>query len=182
MSSTLLPLRAIVFQFLFLVVAILLETIALHRIRQLDYKTSVQYAITVNLFTTVLGWILFFNVQPLLPDDLRPQVIGFVLFTQISLVLPQSQTSSMLVLASLGIFVSTFLLKLQGLNVLELLLEKAPKAEKSDEMVGRFMRQKRTIGFQPNSKAYAVFVGNAYSFSAILFLLFVRLFVQLQHS
>jgi hypothetical protein len=178
MPSTILPLRAIVFQFLFVVVAIVVETIALHRILRLDYKVSVQYAITVNLLSTVLGWILFFLLQPLIPEDLRPQVISFVLFDRLSLDFFQSQPIPVIAFGSLGVFIGTFLLKLQGLIGLEFLLEKSPKPELVEEKVGRLMGRKRTIGLQPNSKAYAVFVSNACSFSAILFLLFVRLFGQ----
>lgn len=181
MASTILPLRAIVFQFLFLAVAIVVETIALHRVLRLDYKTSAQYALTVNLLSTVVGWIIFFNLQPLLPEDLRPEVIRFVLFDRLTLDFSQGQTASMIVLVSLGVFIGTFLLKFQTLNLLELVLEKSVADQKSDEMIGRFLRQRRAIGFQPNTKAYAVFVGNAFSFSAILFLLFVRLFEQTRY-
>ena len=178
MPSTILPLRAIVFQFLFLAVAIGLETVMLHRIRRLDYKTSAQYALTVNLLSTVVGWLIFFNLQPLVPEDLRDQMISFVLFDHLEIDFSQSRTTSMIVLVSLIIFIGTFLLKLQALNLLELLLEKSVAEQKVDAAIGRFLRQKRTIDFQPDSKAYAIFVGNAYSFSVILFLLFVRLLTQ----
>jgi len=178
MPSTILPLRAIVFQFLFLVVAIGLETMVLQRIRRLDYKTSTQYALTVNLLSTVVGWLIFFNLQPLVPEDIRTQMISFVLFDQLAIDFSQGRTTSIIVLVSLIIFIGTFLLKLQALNLLELLLEKSVAEQKVDAAIGRFLRQKRTIEFQPDSKAYAIFVSNAYSFSVILFLLFVRLLTQ----
>ena len=180
MPSTILALRAIVFQFLFLAVAIVIETIVLHKTLRLDYKISAQYAFTINLLSVFVGWIVFFNVQPLIPEDLRPQIISILLFEQLSPEIWQ-RTASTFLFIGLGVFLATFFLKFQGLRLLKLLLERTEKNDESEEMVRRFLRQKQSFKFRRNSEIYAVFVGNSCSFSAILFLLLIRLFEQTRY-
>jgi hypothetical protein len=174
-----LPLRAIVFQFLFLVVAIAIETVILYRYLEIDYKTSVQYAATVNLLTTFLGWIIFFNVLPLLPQGLRTQLISFIFFEQFFQNNWFVGVFPFIITASLAIFLGTFILKVKGLDLLDYLLGKTPSAPPPAEKPIRFQgRANQVAGFRANSRTYAVFVANAMSFSAILLLLFVRFIEQ----
>jgi hypothetical protein len=79
-NAAVLPLRAIVFQCLLLLVAIALEAQVLRKQLQLGYQPSIRYAASLNLLTVVLGWMAFFSVESLLPDDLRTQLISYVLF------------------------------------------------------------------------------------------------------
>ncbi|HEY9751417.1 MAG TPA: hypothetical protein V6C46_00580, partial [Coleofasciculaceae cyanobacterium] len=50
--------------------------------KQLGLKTSIQYAITLNLLAAVVGWVSFFLAQPFLPPVLRIQLISFIFFNQ----------------------------------------------------------------------------------------------------
>lgn len=54
-----LPLRAFIFQTLLLLTSIAIEATIIHRQLNLSRLTSIQYATTLNLFSTVLGWIVF---------------------------------------------------------------------------------------------------------------------------
>lgn len=180
MYSDILPLRAVLFQFIFLLIAISLETLVLYRNLELDYKSSVQYATTINLFSTFIGWLIFFNAQPFLPEGLRAQLISFIFFERFFSNDWFTSVAPLLIVLSLGVFLGTFLVKWQALKLLEFILEK--KRDKRDEPVvksSRFRARRNLVsGLRTNSEAYAVFVGNAFSFSAILFLLFVRLIEQ----
>lgn len=180
MLPDVLPLRAVLFQFLFLLVAIAIEAIVFYRLLALEHKTCVQYATTINLLSTCLGWIIFFNVQPFLPQDLQAQLVSYIFFERFFYNPWFGSIPPVLVVLSFGIFMGTFLIKLKGLDLLELLLEKTPRKDKDPELkAGRFRgRQNQAIGFQANSRAYAVLVANACSFTAILFLLIVRLAEQ----
>jgi hypothetical protein len=189
MDFEILPLRAIIFQFFFLLIAIILEALVFQRTLELDYKTSAQYSTTVNLLSTVLGWVLFFNIQPLLPRELETQLISYVFFERFLFDAWVTGTTPILVVTSLAMFMGTFFIKLQGLNLLEFLLKYNPgkKADKpaeasteskAQEKPGRQHFSRYDIGFQVNTRAYSVLVANACSFSAILFLLFVRLVLQ----
>jgi len=177
-----LPLRAVVFQFLFLLMAIAIEAVVFYRILNLDYKTSMQYSATVNLLSTVLGWLIFFNVQALLPEALRSQLISYIFFERFFAMWTVS-VAPILVVLSLAMFLGTFLVKLKGLEFLEKILEKTEKEKegevKPDIKPGRFRsRKNQAVGFKVNSRPYAVLLANACSFSAILFLLVVRLVEQ----
>jgi hypothetical protein len=180
MSFEILPLRAVVFQCLFLLIAIAIEAYVLYRTLSLDYKTSMEYAVSVNLLSTFLGWICFFLSQPLLPLAWRVQLISFIFFEHFYADPMLLNVAPVLVVCALGMFLGTFLIKLKGLDWLELLLEKTSKPDAAIEARPmRFRgRQSQLVGFRANSRVYAVLVANASSFSAILLLLFLRLVEQ----
>ncbi|XHX77530.1 MAG: filament integrity protein FraC [Stenomitos frigidus ULC029] len=180
MFFDILPLRAVVFQCLFLLIAIAIEAYVLRRTLSLDYQTSMQYAISVNLLSTLVGWMCFFLSQPLLPLEWRVQLISFIFFEHFYADPMLLNVAPVLVFCALGMFLGTFFVKLKGLDFLDLLLEKDPKPKvKVEERPMRFRgRQSQLLGFRNNSKVYAVLVANASSFSAILLLLFLRLVEQ----
>jgi hypothetical protein len=177
MFSDVLPLRAIALQTLFLVVAIACESSVFQRLLKLDYKTSAQYAISVNLFSMVVGWIVFFVVQPLLPGPMKVQLISFVFFAQFLQELGSTTIAPILIVTALFIFMGTFFVKLKGLEVLELMLEKVKTSESStlDAKSVRLRRKiQQNVGFQVSRKDHAVLVANACSFSAILLILVLQ--------
>ena len=75
-----LPVGTIVFQTLFLLVAIPIESYILHRAIKFDKKTSVFYAIGINVLSTVLGWNVFFLLEPILPVKLKSELMSYVFF------------------------------------------------------------------------------------------------------
>lgn len=176
-----LPLRAVVFQSLFLLIAIALEAPIFRRTLDLDYKASMQSAISVNLLSTFIGWICFFISQPFLPIEWRVQLISLIFFEHFYTDQFLPSVASVLVVFTLGMFLGTFLIKLQGLELLDLLLDR--KQESTSAIVEKPIRfrnkQKQLIGKSSNSRVYAVLVANAASFSAILLLLFLRLAGQI---
>ena len=78
MKGMVLPLQTYLFQALFLLVAIALEASVLQRRLYLTRRTSVEYAISINLLTTVIGWLAFFLVQNLLPQPIKDQIISYI--------------------------------------------------------------------------------------------------------
>lgn len=180
MFSEVLPLRAILFQVLFLLIAIAIEAFVFHRRLNPDYKTSMQYAASINLFSTFVGWLIFFNSQPFLPPEWRIQLISFIFFERFYSDPLFVSVSPVLISFALAMFFGTFLLKLKGLDFLDYLFEKAPpKKEEVAEPRPRYRsRENQLLRFRSNSRVYTVLVANACSFSAILFLLFFRLVEQ----
>mgnify|MGYP001788319322 FL=1 len=176
MNFGVLPLRAIAFQGLFLLIAIALEAIVYFRQLGFDYKTSVRYAASVNLFSTFIGWLLFFNLQAFLPQPLKEQLISYFFFERFFINPWAPSIAPLLALSGLIVFMGVFLLELKSLDLLDLLLGKIKTEDavlgKEDFRTSRLRQQ--GIVFKSNSRAYAVLVANAYSFSAILFLLIIR--------
>jgi hypothetical protein len=176
MNFGVLPLRAIAFQGLFLLVAIALEAIVYFRQLGFDYKTSVRYAASVNLFSTSIGWLLFFNLQVFLPQPLKDQLISYFFFERFFPNPWAPSIAPLLALSGLIIFLSVFFLELKSLELLDLLLDKVKPEDtvlsREDSRKSRLRHQ--GFRFRSNSRAYAVLVANAYSFSAILLLLIIR--------
>jgi hypothetical protein len=165
-----LPLRAIAFQMLFLLVAIAIEGLILQSRLQLRRKESMEYAVVVNLLTTILGWMVFFMAEPWFPDYLRHALIEYVFFGG-------TPFSTPLIGAGFCIFILTFTLKLQGMTWLDLVLGKTP-AEPTvtdrRQFRGRKHRYQALQGL-PN-RSLAVLWANACSFSAISILLALQVY------
>ncbi|MDX2228075.1 MAG: hypothetical protein NW220_00465 [Leptolyngbyaceae cyanobacterium bins.349] len=180
MNFGVLPARAIAFQILFLLVAIALEALVLYRRLPYDYKTSVRYAATINLLSTFVGWVFFFNVQQLLPEDLRIQLISFFFFERF---FPNGWAEGMaplVITTALGIFLGVIVTEYQGLTLLETILEtRKPDAETESILKSRdrfkFQRlQEGSVLFKKNDRAYTLLVANSLSFSVILVILLLR--------
>ncbi len=170
-----LPLRAIAFQLLFLFMAIAIEAAVLNERLNLGRKLSMQYAATVNLLSTVVGWMLFFGIEPWLPSAARQLLVEYVFFGIRSV--PPT-----LLLIGFTAFVLTFVLKLQGIELLELLLEKitipvTPQVTSPPKFLGRKKRLELSTNEQPN-RPMAVLWANAFSFVAITVILVIRVLVD----
>ena len=83
MFSIVLPLQAILFQSLFIAIAIAIEAYIFQRQWQLGRRKSVEYSLALNLFSTVVGWVIFFAAQPLLSPTLKKQIITYIFFNNL---------------------------------------------------------------------------------------------------
>ncbi|WP_204139164.1 filament integrity protein FraC [Halomicronema sp. CCY15110] len=173
-SAAVLPLRAIVFQCLLLLVAIALEAQVLRKQLQLGYQPSIRYAASLNLLTVVLGWMAFFSVESLLPDDLRTQLISYVLFGNFYVNGLSGSLGIFIVVAGLVTFFLTFWLKVLGLEGLTWALGNpiVPKDTNSNKNRYRHRRSPQQTTKSPH--ILAVLQANAWSFTAILVLLMLR--------
>ncbi|MEQ8962449.1 MAG: hypothetical protein RLP02_31750 [Coleofasciculus sp. C2-GNP5-27] len=173
-----LPLQLILFQILFLLVAIALEARVLHRRLNLTRKTSVQYATSLNLWSVVLGWLTFFVLESLLPQLLRIQIVNFILFDHpigIQLDTPNPQLISI----GIMIFFFSFTIKIIGLEIINKWIHDQPEQFKmssdvSNKRPSLFNQPKRKITKPKPNPAFAVLLANAYSYSAILLILILR--------
>uniref|UniRef100_A0A832H5W1 Filament integrity protein fraC n=1 Tax=Oscillatoriales cyanobacterium SpSt-402 TaxID=2282168 RepID=A0A832H5W1_9CYAN len=179
MELGVLPFRAIAFQILFLLIAISLESLILYRRLALDYKTSVRHATTINLFSTFVGWIIFFNVQQVLPEGLRIQLISLFFFERVFPNQWSTSVTPMLTVTALGTFLGVVIVEYQGLTLLETLLETRKPQEETDSFLrsrDRFKMRRLDGGilFKKHDRAYTILVANSLSFSAILLVLLFR--------
>ena len=173
-----LPLRAILFQFFFLMVAISIDAVVFYRnVEDLDYKPSVQYASVANLSSTCLGWLIFFGIQPLLPLGLKEQLISYIFFGQF---FPNDWINWMpqtLLGLTFFMFAGTIVVKLISLNLLDRMLEKEIKPAEATAMKRTKRLRKRQEWMRrihPRQEFFmAVLRGCSYSFSAILLVMLV---------
>lgn len=178
MELTILPVRMIVFQILFLLVAIAVETTVFYWMLGVTPRKSAQYATTVNLLAAVVGWLVFLNVQAILPEPIRLDLISSILFNRWS-----DDLAVWIILMALGTFFLSLAIKLLGLRQLQFFLGdeqakegKEPKTLKTlkDTISRRTLKTTRSLTRQAN----AVLVANALSYSAVSLVLFLRLLSQ----
>lgn len=184
MNFGILPIRAIAFQILFLLVAIALEAIVLYRRLPYDYKSSVRYAATMNLLSTFVGWVIFFNAQQILPEELRIQLISLFFFERSFANYWEAGVPPILVMSALFTFLGVVMVEYQALTILETILETRKPQESSESILKSRDRYKFRrledggILFKKNDRAYTILVANSLSFSAILIILLFRWFDQ----
>lgn len=174
-----LPLRAILFQLLLLLIAIAIEAVIYHRKLKLPRQTSVEYSISLNLLSTVLGWIAFFMIQTQLSPSVRIQLISRIFFDSFYgtfNVLPM-----LVILVTVSAFGFIYLVELKGLDLLQALLKTSQsEASKSLKSKSPFLktRLKKALRRTSPSQAIVVLLANAWSHAVILSLLFLRSFLQ----
>ncbi len=176
------PLKAVIFQILFLLVAVALEAMVLRQRLRLGYRPSIQYAAAINLLTTVVGWFAFLAIEPLMGPRLQAQVISYVLFDNLINNTLKPQMGWIILVAGLGAFFITLLLKLKGLELLMRVMNtwKMPARPKDLTRQERYHRSRTgTTQYQEAASQFAIAVlqANALSFSAILLLLVMRSYI-----
>jgi len=189
MVANVLPFRAIVLQCLLLTVAIAIESTVLasraSNRQSLTPRQSIQYAATMNLLSTVLGWFTLFalfDLEELLPfdqtQDLQMAVLNFIFFNQLS-----SESLSLLIVLAFVTFFASFVVKLVMLWGLKWLVQSEfPQVvfeSTSDPDQAKFSR----IGLRDPRKTprsgstylniSTVLIANAWSYTAILAILLI---------
>lgn len=173
-----LPLQLILFQILFLFVAIALEASVFHRRLQLTRKTSVQYATSLNLWSVVIGWLAFYSLENILPQFLQIQIISFIFFDH-PLGSSFNQADPKIISIGIVIFFFSFIIKIIGFELIRLWIHDNPdqlnmSSNASKKRPGLLNQPKRKITKPTPNPALAVLLANAYSYSAILLILVLR--------
>lgn len=168
-----LPLRAILYQLLFIVLSIAIEALVLQRYLGIGRKSAIQYAATANLLSTVVGWFIFFVVEPRLPQPWQQQFANYIFFDLMS-------NPPVLIGLAFFTFLGTFVVKLLSLDWLDLILEnkQAVQVEVHDRTKFRGRSAHRQPFANIPSRALAVLWANAASFSAITLIIAVRMFSE----
>jgi hypothetical protein len=168
---TILPIGMILFNLLFLLIAIPLEGYIYHIRLNFDKKTSIFYAIAVNSFSGVLGWVIFFFIEPVLPINLKAELINYIFFNIFS-----SSIQAALILATFIIFFTTFLMKFFLLRLFVFTLsedigkKKEPPPTTQRQQV-RFISKAR---FQDTNLIATTLIANSLSYTAITIILVIR--------
>lgn len=178
-EAVILPLRAIVFQCLLLLVAIALEAAVLRQQLGFGFQPSIRYATCLNLLAVVLGWIFFLSLEPLLPPSVRTQIISYVLFGHFYANAMVGSVGAVIVATGLLIFFITFWVKALALQWLTWLLgTPIVKSPETTPNRNRFRHRKDRDAEPASPHLLPVLQANALSFTAILLLLLLRNGIQ----
>ncbi|MEH2327504.1 MAG: filament integrity protein FraC [Nostoc sp.] len=166
------PIGGILFDFLFVLIAIPIEAYVLQNRLKFDKKTSIFYAISMNLFSSVIGWLIFFIAEPMLPIQMKSELISYMFFNNFK----SANTQSVIILTACIIFFATFIMKFFILRVLLLSLSE-PVAKKEDEPQTSKRQRWRTFStakLQNSNLVITTLIANSLSYSAITIILFFR--------
>lgn len=166
------PIGGILFDFLFVLIAIPIEAYVLHNRLKFDKKTSIFYAISMNLFSSVIGWVIFFVAEPMLPIYLKSELINYMFFNNFK----SANTQSLLILTACIIFFATFIMKFFILRVLLISLSEpvAKKEEEPQTSQRRRWRNFSTAKLQNTNLVITTLIANSLSYSAITIILLFR--------
>jgi hypothetical protein len=167
------PLGVILFDFLFLLVAIPLEAYILQRRLKFDRRTSSFYGISLNVFSSLIGWIIFFFAEPILPINFKAELIDYVFFNQLKYV---NHVQSVIVLTAFIIFFATFIIKYILLKVLLISLSEPSKNPQPETNIIRRRNSRRNVKFklQTNNLITSLLIANSLSYTVIMLILFIR--------
>jgi hypothetical protein len=171
-----LPIGAILFETLFLLIAIPLEGYILNRSLKFDKKTSIFYAIAMNVFSSVIGWNMFFLIEPILSVPIKSELIGYIFFNTFK----NPRTQNYIILIGFLIFFATFLLKFLLLKILLITLDESGK---KPEITETSLHQKIIINkkrkLQNTTLVTTTLIANSLSYTAITLILVIRNFATL---
>ena len=166
------PIGGILFDLLFVMIAIPVEAYVLHYRLKFDKKTSTFYAISINLFSSVIGWFIFFVSEPLLPIEVKSELINYMFFNGFK----SPNTQTVIILTACIIFFATFLMKFFILRGLLLSLNETFAKKEEDPQTSH--RQKRlrisSVNFQNTNLVTTILIANSLSYSAITIILLFR--------
>lgn len=174
-----LPLRAILFQLMLLLITIAIEAVIYHRKLKLPRQTSVEYSTSLNLLSTVLGWIAFFLIQTQLSPSVRIQLISRIFFN--SFYGTFNTLPVFVILVTVSTFGFVYFVELKGLDLLQALLKTSPKntsASSKSKSPALKTRLKKAFRRTDTSEAIVVLLANAWSHAVVLIFLFLRSFLQ----
>jgi hypothetical protein len=166
-----LPVGAIFFEILFLLTAIPVEAYVFNKWLKFDKKTSIFYAIALNVFSSVIGWIVFFSVEPILPIPIKAELINYVFFNK----LQNPSMSTMIILLSFTIFIATFLVKFLLLKLLIIFMDERGKKPETELISSRQRASYINIARLQNTNLItATLIANSLSYSAISLIILIR--------
>ncbi|MEH2234277.1 MAG: filament integrity protein FraC [Nostoc sp.] len=168
------PIGGFLFDFLFVLIAIPIEAYVLHSRLKFDKKTSTFYAISINLFSSVIGWFIFFVSEPMLPIQLKSELINYMFFNNFK----SPNTQPLIILTACIIFFTTFLMKFFILRVLLFSLNEsfAKKEEEEEPKTSQRLQRRRftTLNFQNTNLVTTILIANSLSYTAITIILLFR--------
>ena len=166
-----LPIGAIFFEILFLLIAIPLEAYILNRWLKFDKRTSIFYAIALNVFSSVIGWIVFFIVEPILSIAIKKELINYVFFNK----LQDPSIGTIIVLLSFTIFIATFLVKFLLMKTLIIFMGEGGKKTETEIISSQQRASYMNMAKLQNTNLItATLIANSLSYTAITFIILIR--------
>ena len=172
MLPIILPLKAILFQVLFLAIAIAIEAAVWRWQLNLPRRTTIEFAMATNLLAAVIGWLVFFFTQQfLLSRELQILLISYIFFGTFVTGTWIRSSEWLVILICFFIFLMTYIIKSKGLALMQWMEVLPPSIVLSGQKSPKVMSSVFSkIDRQQN---FALLVGHSFSHTAILAILFI---------
>ncbi|MCT7955637.1 filament integrity protein FraC [Laspinema palackyanum] len=164
------PLPTILLQTFFLTISVAIESSVFYARCQVSRKTSVEYALTINLISACVGWIFFFYIEPVLSPPLKIQLVTYVFLNKLG-----EGGLSLIFIIGFFVFWANFSIKLISLNLFNKLVDYAYPLQPEAELEENSRYYTRKVKKAPERRqAMAVLWGHSYSHSVILLVLWLK--------
>lgn len=169
------PLKVVTTQALLLIVAIAIEAFVIQQQMQFSPRKSMEYSASLNLLSTVIGWLSFFALLGpfFLTDAMKLDVLNFFFFQRWG-----NNVFNWIIFLGVATFFGTvametlgFTLLQRALNEYQPLSEETPKNPKRSAMRTTLQPKKLMSEISGRSDVlYAILLGNALSYIVIVVL------------
>jgi hypothetical protein len=171
-------LPVVFWQGLFLVIAVAWDAFLFHNRLRVKWRTSIEYAISINLLTNVVGWIVLFVVLPIVPLEAEVEILSYMFFNQLFKV-SQQGLQEFLLGAFASITLATTVIKFLIVRSLQALLQNfsQPKAINPDKKRQTMRRKTSQSLLNSSSEFTVILISNLLinlTLSGIIFLRFLR--------
>ncbi len=171
-------LPVIFWQGLFLVIATAWDAFLFHSRLRVKWRTSIEYAISINLLTNVVGWIILFIALPIAPLEAEVEILSYMLFNQLFKV-SQQGLQEFLLGAFASITLTTTVVKFLIVRSLQALLQNfsQPKNTNPDKKRQTMRRKTSQSLLNSSSEFTVILISNLLinlTLSGIIFLRFFR--------
>ncbi|MEC4983569.1 MAG: hypothetical protein SAJ37_07545 [Oscillatoria sp. PMC 1068.18] len=178
MLSLTLPLPTILMQSVLLLVTIAIEALVLRNKLNLTRKTSIEYSLSINLYSTVIGWLIFFLLPFSENKFLELNFVSFVYFNNFYIKPAEIWSIYQTILLSCVIFFFLIcVIELKLLDILEALLQTSEEHKKDPKASGKpvVLKKRITVALLKTepSKVSAIIMANGFSYTMILAILFL---------
>ncbi len=169
------PLKVLTSQALLLIIAIAIEAFVIQQQMQFSPRKSIEYSASLNLLSTVIGWLSFFVlIGPLLlTDAMKVEILNFVFFQQWG-----ENIFSGLISLGFVAFLGTVGVETLGFSLLQRALgeyrppEETPQPKRRSAMRTTLRPDQIMSGISGRSDVlYAILLGNASSYMVIVVLI-----------
>lgn len=148
MFPTVFPFPLVWFQFFFLLIASAIEAYVFVKLLKFGRRKALFYAVSINLTSTVLGWLFFFLILPFLSENIKLKIISYIFFEKLYTPPEYSlNTAVALVLTATFIFFSSLFLKFRTFQILQIFINENHSSPKEP-----FKRALKIIFFGSSSE------------------------------
>lgn len=171
MPFLIVPLKIVLFQIIGMLVSITIEAILFYYYLQFSRKKSIQYSTSINFFSNIFVWILFFFVQANVSEQWQLNIINYIFFNSFYDSFDNSVFSFSIVLAIFILFIVACFIELKALDLLQAFLQSSHSPSQVSDRPQLVKRLNVALVKNNPKNAFVIVVANALSGITVLLLM-----------